>query len=92
MRKYDSGIEELRHIVSNFDCNIENFNSKYSLEELVKIHRSWMKSDWDIWPDRWTERQVQEALQGIPPNWDDQGRPLDKNGNFIDEILEEHYD
>lgn len=76
--EYDSmpAIERLRRMVSGFNCCSESFLQSFSMDELVTLHRSWMISDWDIYPDRWTDRQVTEALAGIPPNWDDKMRPV----------------
>jgi hypothetical protein len=65
-----SGAEELRLMVRNFDRCRESFLDAFSLEQLVTIHRAWLASAWDFFPDSWTERQVTEALQGIPPQWD----------------------
>ena len=69
-------IIELRHMVSNFNRVTESFNQRFSMEELVQIHRAWMASGWDFHPDQWTERQVQEALQGKAPRWNDQEEPV----------------
>lgn len=70
-------IDELRMLVRNAnDCN-ETFNQRYSIEELVQIHRMWQASDWDNYPDTWTKQQVQEALQGKVPKWNDEtGEPI----------------
>lgn len=78
MSKHAFGIDELRHMVRNFnDCN-ETFNQQYTIEQLLQIHRMWMESGWDIYPDRWTERQLKEALEGTPPSWDDHEKPTYK--------------
>ena len=68
-------IDHLRLMVRNLDhCN-ETFNQQFSYQELWLIHRAWMLSGWDIYPDQWSERQVREALNGRPPEWDDDERP-----------------
>lgn len=65
-------IDELRLLVRNAnDCN-ETFNQRFSVLELIQIHRMWHASDWDTYPDTWTEQQVQEALQGNVPKWNDE--------------------
>lgn len=69
--KRDFAIEELRHIVNNFDSCRESFNTQFSLGELIKIHRAWMACDWDFYPDEWDPRQVKEVLlYGKIPQWD----------------------
>ena len=70
-----TGAELLRLIVSNLNATTESFNDQYSLEELIQIHRMFLLSEWDIYPDCWTKRQVKEALQGIPPQWTRNERP-----------------
>lgn len=70
-----SGIDHLRLMVKNFDYCNEGFNEQFTVEELFKIHRAWQLSGWDMFPDQWTERQIQEALDGHVPEWDDE-RPV----------------
>lgn len=67
--KYSAPIEELRHMVRNFNNCRESFNERFTIEQLITIHRAWMASGWDIYPDAWEPEQVEEALQGIPPQW-----------------------
>jgi len=69
-------IDELRHMVSNFNACNESFNQRFTLEQLVTLHRVWMACGWDIYPDTWTDRQIREALRGIPPQWDDNEEPV----------------
>lgn len=71
-----TGMEELRLLVKNFNGCAESFLDRFSAEELITLHRISQQSDWDFQPDRWEERQVQEALQGIVPIWDDQERTV----------------
>ena len=70
-----TGAELLRLIVSNLNTTRESFNDQFSLEELVQIHRMFYLSDWDIYPDDWTKRQVKEALRGVPPQWTKDEKP-----------------
>lgn len=76
---YDQpGIERLRAAVRSFgDCS-EAFNMRYSVSELLLIHAAWMLSDWDFSPDKWTDRQVKEALHGMAPRWDADEKPVYK--------------
>lgn len=70
-----TGAELLRLIVQNISATTESFNDQYSLEELVQIHRMFLLSDWDIYPDEWTRRQIKEALEGYPPQWTKNEKP-----------------
>ncbi len=69
------GIDELRRAVNLFDRCRESFNQQFDAAELVAIWRAFTASGWDIPPDRWTERQVEEALKGRAPTFEDQERP-----------------
>ena len=73
-----SGADQLRLIASNIDCTNETFNGRYSADQLLKIFRALVLSEWDIMPDCWTQRQIREALKGKPPKFDDRERPLYK--------------
>lgn len=70
MAKQRTGMAELRLLVRNFDDCRESFNDHYTLEQLVQIHRMWMASGWDIYPDQWDGYQVLAALDGYVPQWD----------------------
>lgn len=70
--KYE-GIELVRYAKRLFsDCN-ETFNQKYTADQLLKIADACSQSRWDIYPDEWEERQIQEALCGIIPDWEEDG-------------------
>jgi hypothetical protein len=70
-----SEMAELRLLVRNFgDCN-ETFLDRFTVPELVRLHRAMLASGWDFLPDRWTARQVKEALRGIVPTWGDDKQP-----------------
>lgn len=75
--EFDStpAIEHLRLMVQNFNSVNETFNTRFSMLELLAIHRAWMLSEWDIFPDNWTPRQIKEALKGLPPQWDNDEKP-----------------
>jgi len=56
-----TGIERLRNAVRAFDnCN-ESFLQQWGTDDLLKIHEAWCKSEWDVFPDQWTERQITMA-------------------------------
>ncbi len=74
--KEKPAIDHLRLMEQNFGGCSETFNQQFSLEQLFKIHKAWMLSEWDINPDRWTRRQLREALKGKPPRWDDNEKPV----------------
>ena len=69
-KREQTGMNELRTIVRSLDnCN-ESFLDRFSVTELVQLHRMWMMCGWDFTPDRWTEGQVKAALAGKVPQWD----------------------
>ncbi len=72
----DLGIDELRKAVRVLGGMNETFNQRFSAEELLKLCRACWASEWDITPDRWTEDQVQAALKGEVPRWEDCGKPV----------------
>jgi hypothetical protein len=63
------GIEELRRMLRVFNDCVEDFNMRYSFDELVKLYRAFRACGWEITPDEWTDRQVKEALRGKVPTW-----------------------
>jgi hypothetical protein len=70
VKAYRFGCEELRAVARAIDnCN-ETFLQRWSVDQLVQIHRMWIASGWDFTPDQWTEGQVQAALAGKVPQWD----------------------
>lgn len=72
----ETGIERLRAAVRLFgDCR-EDFLSRFTVQELLKIHAAWRASDWEILPDRWSATQVRQALCGIAPDFDDNEEPI----------------
>lgn len=78
LKEYDenTGIEKLRLLVSNANYCNESFNEQFTIEELIKIHRALALCAWDILPDSWTERQIQEALElGRVPTWNNDELP-----------------
>jgi len=71
-----TGAEELRLIVENMNITREDFNDRFTAEQLVQIGRMLLASEWDIYPDQWSDRQVREALAGKPPRFDARERPV----------------
>ncbi len=86
-KEYDTkpAIEHLRLLVRNFDGMNETFNQRFTITQLIALHRAWMLSDWDICPDEWEERQVWEALKGRPPTFDHNERPTYDREEIADE-------
>ena len=72
----NSGANVLRLVVRNMDYGNEEFNQRYTVEQLVKIYVAHLKCRCDFLPHQWEERQVREALQGIVPQWDTDDRPI----------------
>lgn len=76
--QFDSltGIEKMRTMVGALNnCN-ESFLQGFTIQQLIKIYRMWLSSDWTFMPDTWTERQVREALRGHEPYWNDNEQPV----------------
>lgn len=84
------GIDLLRYAVKLFESNNESINQRFSAEELLRIADCMQKCEWDIWPDQWTERQLQECIQfGIVPQWELVGGiPTPKYRTNSDKIYE----
>ena len=72
-----TSIDELRATVRMLDSNNEDFNQRFTAEQLLAICRAHRQCDWDYYPCQWTEAQVQAALRGEVPQWDDSGNPID---------------
>lgn len=74
---YDSPMEMLREMVAALnECN-EGFLDGKTIPQLLNIYHCWTRCGWDIYPDEWTLRQINEAMQGICPDWEERrGQPL----------------
>jgi hypothetical protein len=64
-----TGAEILRLAVSNIDRCRESFLDEFTAGQLLKLCRALWLSDWDIYPDQWTKRQIRDALAGISPSF-----------------------
>ena len=71
-----NGIDELRAAVRHFGNCTETFLQQFTAEELIAIRRAWVASGWDFSPDRWETWQVDDALAGHAPQWDNDELPL----------------
>ena len=80
-----NGPDRLRRVVSNMDHVRESFNERFTPLQLVaiyealaasEIYEALAASEWDIYPDAWSPRQIREALQGVPPDFDEEGRAV----------------
>lgn len=63
------GVDELRRAVQLLSRNREDFNQRHTAEELLAIARACWASEWDVWPDKWTDEQVAAAIRGIAPKF-----------------------
>lgn len=69
-------IERFRLLTRNFNGVREAFCTRFDAAQLMKLHRAWLTSEWDIPPDNWTDRQVHDALSlDRAPTWDDNEYP-----------------
>lgn len=71
-----TGAEEMRLCISNANITSESFNDRYTAAQLLQINRMLILSEWEIYPDKWSTRQVREALKGMPPRFDNDERPV----------------
>jgi hypothetical protein len=69
-RRAQTGADMLRQIVRNMDYTDEGFNARWTLEQLVQIYSMHLASEWDIYPDEWSEEQLAAALNGVPPTFE----------------------
>lgn len=56
-------------MVRLFDQCLESVIEKHPASALRAIARACWASDWDVLPDQWTPRQIEEALHGTAPAW-----------------------
>lgn len=79
MNHAQTNIERLRAIVRLFgDCN-ETFSAQFTIDELVSIYDAWKACGWDFSPQTWADFQIEDAIHGTVPRWDDDERPIDPN-------------
>ena len=77
MDKTDYGIDEARRLVNLFSCCSESFNQTFTLAELITLARCYTRCGYDLPPDRWALRQIEEAIAlGRTPTWDADERPV----------------
>ena len=68
--KTREGIELLRYAVKLLDDCREDFNTRYSAAELLRMAEAMPRLEWDMWPDQWDQRQIREFLEGGHiPDW-----------------------
>ena len=63
--RHEFPIDKLRAMEQMFNAMNESFNQSFrSLRELELIYDAHQKSDYDYYPDQWTDKMVKAALQG----------------------------
>lgn len=72
------GIEHLRYAVRLFDACRESWVQRFTEVQLIAIAHAMAGSEWDIYPDAWTEKQVVGALRGVVPQFNDDGTPKEE--------------
>jgi len=75
------GADLLRLVTHNINYIREDFLDRYTVDELLQLYRMCLLSEWDVYPDEWTKRQVKEALLGIVPQWSKDERPMYLSGD-----------
>lgn len=71
-----TGADELRYAVQVINSQPENFNDKYTAEQLLKLARAYMVDETAPYPAFWTERQIRDALRGKAPQWNANMKPV----------------
>ena len=73
-----TGAERMRLAVGIINNCREGFLDRFSSEELLRMIDCMLASGWDIYPDTWAPRQVEQALTaGTAPKWfDDERTPM----------------
>ena len=66
--------EQLRAIVRAMANEPETFLDAYTLPQLVALYTAAARASWTYAPSTWTPRQRMEALRGVVPRWDAEGR------------------
>ncbi len=59
----------MRHMIEVFNRCSEDFNQHYTMSQLEQIYDAYKACQCRVMPDRWTTRQVEEALCGVTPRW-----------------------
>lgn len=63
MKEPECGIDQLRRTVKLLDACNETFNQEWTAEQLLKIGVAMRACGWDIYPDQWTQQQVDAVLE-----------------------------
>lgn len=71
-----TGVERLRYAVRVFNNCREGFNEEHTAEGLIAIAEAYDLCEWDLTPDFWTQKQIDEAKHGIVPRWEEGGAGL----------------
>lgn len=76
--EYDAlpAIDRVRRAVRALSACSESFLQRFQIVELMQLHRAWVYSEWDFLPHSWTPRQIEQALCGVAPHWDENELPV----------------
>lgn len=65
-----TGVDRLRAMVKFFGDVNEEFNQRYSVEELERIYSCYCRSEFRVYPDGWEPWQIEDALAlNLPPKF-----------------------
>lgn len=66
-----AGIEYLRTAVESLNTLRETTFDNLSTEEILRMYDAWLACEWDIYPDQWSDDQLEGAIKlGLVPNFD----------------------
>jgi hypothetical protein len=71
-----SSIEQLQRARNLLLKCPQAFLDRFTAEELLQLWRMYHVCEYDIPPHQWTEEQINLALNGIAPSWDDDTEPV----------------
>lgn len=77
--EYMTAIERMRDTVKLLNNCGEDFAQRFTEKQLVTLWLAYRASDFDIPPDRWSDFQVRQALNGQAPNFSDDGDPINRS-------------
>lgn len=58
------GADDLRRATTMANACDESFLDRFTAEEIIALYRALQRSEWDVYPDKWSQGEVRAALAG----------------------------